>query len=153
MNLDGYQLMYDKNGFVLYSHKSGSPFSKEFFLAKSVYTVTRNTLRQDLTLQEIAKTLYQPELRLAWDKALKVLRKLEEGEEAYVIRSWMHSPMFMMSERETVDKRVEYFHNGVFYCHSNSVPEDVEIFNLVYSFGEECSQSKNFHKYTFGFSR
>ncbi len=116
---------------VLYSLKSGSPFSKDFFLAKSVFTVAKDKLRQNLTIQEIGKILYNPESRLGWDKSLKVLKKLEEGEEAYVVRSWMHSPMFMVSERETVDKRVEFIYKNTYYCLSNSVPEQVK--NIKFS--------------------
>jgi hypothetical protein len=66
-------------------------------------------------------------MRMKWDSSMKVLKKLEGTDDAYVIRSWMHSPMPMVSEREVIDKRAEIHNDGVYYNISTSVPEDVTI--------------------------
>jgi len=71
--------------------------------------------------------MYNTELRLSWDKSLKIMEKLESGEYSYVISSWMHSPMFMVAERDVIDKRVEFFYENNYYCISSSVPEEVRF--------------------------
>lgn len=99
--------------------------NKELFLGKSIFTLARSEFKKPITLEYLAKMIYDPEERLKWDTSMKVLKKLEEGDEAYVIRSWMHSPIFMVAEREVVDKRVEFYHDGAYYNISTSAPQDV----------------------------
>lgn len=127
--LNDYDLLYNQNNFVLHVRKSGSILSKDVFLVKNVYTVPRSLIRggEAVTLDELAKYMYNPEERLKWDKALKVLKKLEEGENpnCYVIRSWMFSPMLLIAEREVIDKRMELFQDGIYYNVSTSTPEEV----------------------------
>jgi hypothetical protein len=50
--------------------------------------------------------MYKPEQRITWDKSIKNCRKIEENEDSYVIYNHMHSPIFFISERDTVEKRV-----------------------------------------------
>ena len=101
--------------------------NKDMSLAKGIFTLPKSDLREEVTMEYMVKLMYEPEPRLKWDTALKVLAKLEDGQEAYVVRSWMHSPMFMVAEREVIDKRAEFYHDGTFYCISTSVPEDVKL--------------------------
>ncbi len=72
--------------------------TKDLFLAKGIYTLSKKDLKEGVTIQFLAKMMYNTEMRLKWDTSLKVLNKLEGGEENYIIRSWMHSPMFMVAE-------------------------------------------------------
>ena len=127
MKLEDYDLLYNQNRLLLHYRKNGSVLSKDLFLAKSIFTLPKNQLKRAINIEEIARLLYNPECRLKWDKGLKQLVKLEGGEESYVIRSWMHSPMFMVSEREVIDKRIEFYHEGNYYCVSTSVPDDVSF--------------------------
>jgi hypothetical protein len=128
ITLDDFELLYNQNNLVLHFRKSGSQLTKDLFLAKGMYTMAKTNLKKEITIEYLANILYNPEQRMKWDSSLKVLKKLEDGEEAYVVRSWMHSPMFMVAEREVIDKRVELYQDGVFYCISTSCPDDVKIF-------------------------
>ncbi len=69
--------------------------------------------------------MYIPEQRLTWDKSLKLFKRLEGNDTAYVIRSWMLSPVVIISEREVIDKRFDFFYEGIYYNISTSVPEKV----------------------------
>lgn len=133
MNLDEFELLYNQNKLLLHIRKKGSVLNQDFSMAKGVYTLAKNKFKSEVSIEFIAKMMYNPEQRIEWDTSLKVLKRLEEGEDAYVIRSWMHSPIFMVAEREVIDKRIEIFKDGVYYNISTSTPADVKIFYLLYS--------------------
>ena len=123
-NLDEYDTLFNKNNLSLFCRKGGSELSKNLFLGKSTYTVEKSLIKPEITIHHMIKLMYDPVERMKWDTSLKVLKKLEGNDEAYVIRSWMHSPMFLISEREVIDKRVEFIHENVYYNISASAPED-----------------------------
>lgn len=133
LNYEDYELIYNQNKLVLHFRKSGTDLNQTMSLGKGSYTIPKSIMKEGLTIELLVKFVYDPELRLQWDKAMKLLKKLENGltEEAYVVRSWMHSPMFMVAEREVIDKRMEFYHEGTFYCISTSVPEDVRKINFM----------------------
>jgi hypothetical protein len=35
----------------------------------------------------------------------------------------MHSPVFFISERDVLDKRIEFTYNNIYYCHTTSIDE------------------------------
>jgi hypothetical protein len=125
INLNDYDLIYNQKNLVLHCRKSGSVLSKEVGVCKSVYTVDKKLLKSNITPQLIAKFMYIPEQRLTWDKSLKLFKRLEGNDTAYVIRSWMLSPVVIISEREVIDKRFDFFYEGIYYNISTSVPEKV----------------------------
>ena len=131
LNKDDYELLYNQNNLLLHFNKSGSILAKEFSLVKGRFVIPKKNLKEGVSLEDLVRLMYVPELRVKWDTSLKVLKKLEDWNENYVVRSWMHSPMFMVSEREVIDKRMEFYHQGVFYCVSTSVPEDVKYLNFL----------------------
>lgn len=68
--------------------------------------------------------MYNPELRLKWDSSAKSITKKEGDDSNYVVHIHMNSPVFFISERDIVDKRVEYYHNDIYYSLSTSVNDD-----------------------------
>lgn len=69
--------------------------------------------------------MYVPELRLKWDEGFKEFVKLEGNEEVYAVKSWFKSPMFIVSERDVVDKRIEFFKDSVYYNFASSLDDKV----------------------------
>ena len=69
--------------------------------------------------------MYNPEKRQKWDKTIKNM-KIIEGTypDRYIIHNVFHSPVFFISEREVVDKKTEFFFNGIYYNLTTSVDED-----------------------------
>lgn len=124
-NYPDYDLLYNQKGLVLHCRKIGTPLNNKIYLGKAVYTISKTSFKEGATIELMARLMYNIEDRMKWDTSLKVLKKLEGGDDAYVIRSWMHSPMFLVAEREVVDKRFEFYFDGVYYNISTSVNEDV----------------------------
>jgi len=60
---------------------------------------------------------------------VKDIKVLEGNEEAYICQNVSASPNFLISERETIDKRFEFTHDEVFYNFSTSIEENVTIQN------------------------
>jgi hypothetical protein len=123
-NLEDYDTLYNKQNLILYCRKAGSFLTEKIFLGKSTFTVEKSLIKPEISVEHMVKLMYDPEARMTWDKGLKMLKKLEGGDEAYIIRSWMFSPVFFISEREVIDKRVEFIHENVYYNISSSAPDN-----------------------------
>jgi hypothetical protein len=73
--------------------------------------------------------MYNVEKRKKWDDSYKDLIKIDGNDEVYIIRSIMKSPMIMISERDMVDKRIEFIFEGIYYNFSTSVNNTVNNYN------------------------
>ena len=140
--LNGYQdydKLFDKNNLTLYSRK-GSPLSSEFLLGKSVYTIPISHFKENVSIKEMVDKIYCPEERIKWDETIKQFKILETFEDSTVIRNWLYSPIFLISERDLVDKRIDFYDNDIYYNISTSVPDGVIFFNKVLPRREECNK-------------
>ena len=76
----------------------------------------------------IAKYMLNTKERNSWDpqfKLYKVIEGSEEGKEVKcILHNWMKSPMFLVSERDIVEKRFDFFYEGKFYSYESSVNDD-----------------------------
>jgi hypothetical protein len=52
----------------------------------------------------------------------------EDGETSYIVHNTCLSPVFFISERDCVDKRIEIMQDGIYYNFSSSISEDVSNF-------------------------
>jgi hypothetical protein len=57
---------------------------------------------------------------------IKEYKIYESGENYAIFKFWMHSPIFFISEREVIDKRILFSQNGISYNLSTSVDNYVE---------------------------
>ena len=71
--------------------------------------------------------MLNPEIRMSWDKNFKEFKILENGENYAVFKIWMFSPIFFISERDIIDKRIEFYDKGVHYYLASSVDDYSEI--------------------------
>lgn len=127
IKLDDYETIHDKDNYSLQSRKTGSLLNKDLALCKGHYKLSKLLIEKEgVDLECIVNAIYNSTERLKWDKSLKSLEILEGDERSCIIRSVIHSPMPMVAERETIDKRSQFFHEGIHYNIATSVPEDVK---------------------------
>jgi len=100
-------------------------------LIKATYKVSKKEFFEGVTLEYMKDLMYVPELRVTWDEGFKEFKKIEGNEEIYIVKAWFKSPMFIISERDVVDKRIEFFKDNVYYNFSSSVDDKVTIINEI----------------------
>ena len=99
-------------------------------MAISDYAMSKKEFKEGVNLSNIVDLMYNVDKRKKWDDSYKDLIKIEGNDEVYLIRSLMKSPMAGVSEREMVDKRIEFIYENIYYNFSSSVENDVLI-NLI----------------------
>ena len=109
-------------------HSGGTILDKKNYIVKSYFTIPKSKFERNVTIEYINNLIYSPEMRIRWDETLKILKILDGTQECYVIRSWMKSPMMLVAEREVIDKRIEFIHEGKIYNFSTSVNDNVSIY-------------------------
>ena len=68
---------------------------------------------------------YDINLRMLWDDALKLYERYEGNDKAFIICTWAKSPVFFVSERETIEKRFRFTKDNAVYIMSTSIPLDI----------------------------
>jgi len=112
--------LYNKDNLVLH-YKTGSVFAEKFLLGKMHYSMSKAQFSKPLDYETITKIMYQPEHRTKYDTSLKELKIYEKGEHYFVFRAAFHKPIFFISEREVVDKRVSFKKDNVYYSIASSI--------------------------------
>jgi len=133
LNHIDYTDLYNKNNLLVKFKSSGSIINKQHIVIKSLYKIPKSSFKKIITIDFIKDLMYIPEKRIKWDDSLKLFKILEGDPEVYVVRSWMKSPMMLVSEREVIDKRIEFFNNSLYYNFSSSVTDDVNNLSLIIS--------------------
>jgi len=132
LKLNGYQNLYNKNNLHVEYFNGGSIFNKQNSIFKSVFKLAKNLLKKSITIEFIKNIIFVPEKRMKWDNSFKEYKLLEGKDGVYVTRSWLKSPMFMVSERDFIDKRIDFFNKDVYYNFTSAVDDNVirVIFNF-----------------------
>ena len=127
-NLDKYKKIWDKDNLIIEIRAEGTEINKEFNLIKIIYRQNKSAFKENSDIQTLIDFLYIPSLRIKWDKFLKNLEVLDGNVEfSYVIGSLAKPPVFLMSQRESVEKRFIFKNkerNGI-YVMSSSVPDNL----------------------------
>jgi len=127
--LDEYTEVKTKEiGLDLRIRKCGSDLNKSIYVVKAIYKVARKEFINGISLEFIKSLMYKPELRLSWDDGFKEFTILEGNDEVYAFKSWFKSPMFIISERDFVDKRIEFIKDNIYYNFCSSLDEKVKKF-------------------------
>ena len=133
-----FQELYNKAPLVVYIKSNGSFITDEFQVVRSVYTINKNVLPPNTSIRIVSKYLNYTKERSSWDpqiKTYKVIEGNEEGKEIKcIVQNWLKSPMFLVSERDIVEKRFEFYHEGKFYSCESSVNDD------YYPLGEKVTR-------------
>ena len=128
-NLDKYKKIWDKDNLSIEIRSEGSELNSEFFLIKIIYRQLKTEIiKENANVQAYVDFLYEPSLRILWDKVLKNI-EIHEGDKTsnYILNTWVKSPVFFMSERDCLEKRFIYKNPNekATYIMSSSIPEDI----------------------------
>ena len=97
-------------------------------LIKISYRQLKSVFKENGDIKIIVDFLYEPKIRVLWDKVLKTVEVLEGDKKTnYICSTWAKSPTFFMSERESLEKRFIYKdpNNNSFYIMSSSIPDEL----------------------------
>ena len=142
-----FESLVNKNGFDIYIKPSGSIFNTEFPMIKMFYKIPKSQFtRKDVTIKLIDEYMNDPEKRLKWDKSIRYYKIVERhNNEVYLLHYICKSPMLFVSERDVVDKRYDFYEEGIYYDFSSSTKDDlVPIEEGVMRITDHCSVCKMF---------
>ena len=124
-NLDNYKSVYDKDDLNISLRYEGSPMNSKFFLIKIVYRLKKSELKYNKDPESIIDYCYGIKFRMLWDEALRDYQIYEGNENAFIICTWAKSPVFFVSERETIEKRFRFKKDNAVYIMGSSIPLDI----------------------------
>ena len=127
-SLDKYKKIWDKDNLIIEIRSEGTHINNEFNLIKVSYRQIKSSLKENVNIQTLIDFIYIPSLRTKWDKLLKNLELIDGNNESnYVISSIAKSPVFIMSERESIEKRFIFKNKegNTYYVMSSSVPDNL----------------------------
>lgn len=127
-NLDNYKKIWDKENLIIEIRSEGTDLNNEFNLIKISYRQLKSVFKENGDIKIIVDFLYEPKIRVLWDKVLKTVEVLEGDKKTnYICSTWAKSPTFFMSERESLEKRFIYKdpNNNSFYIMSSSIPDEL----------------------------
>lgn len=127
-NNKDYKETHTKHPLFISIKSNGSFISEQFQVTKSIYIVNKNEVPKNTTIKMLARYMVNVKERNSWDtqlKSYKIIEGSEEGKEVKcIIHNWTKSPIFLVSERDIVEKRYDFFHDGAFYNYESSVNDD-----------------------------
>jgi hypothetical protein len=126
MNLDGFQSIWNKNNLSIEIRYEGTPMNNKFYLVKGIYKLKKSELKYNNDIDSIVHFCYDMNFRMMWDEAIKSVEKYEGNDYSYIVCTWGKSPVFFVSERETIEKRFLFKKGDIIYIMSTSIP--LEIF-------------------------
>jgi hypothetical protein len=123
--LDNYKSVYNKDDLLIELRYEGTPMNKEFYLIKMIHKIKKSDLKYNKDKDSIMDYCYDLTLRPIWDEALKLIEKYEGNDTNYIVCTWGKSPVFFVSERETIEKRFRFAKGNSVYIMSTSIPLDI----------------------------
>lgn len=123
-----FKQIYNKPPLTLFIKSTGSFITEEFQVSKNVYIANKNSFPKNTSIKMISKYMLNSKERSSWDPQIKsytIIEGSEDGKEVKcILHNWTKSPMFLVSERDCVDKRYDFFYEGKFYSFESSVNDD-----------------------------
>ena len=120
--------IYSKPPLIISIKSTGSFITDQFQVIKNIYTTNKSSFPKNTSLKMISKYMINTKERNSWDDQIKlyeVIEGSEKGKEVKcILHNWMKSPIFLVSERDIVEKRYDFFHNRRFYSFESSVNDD-----------------------------
>jgi hypothetical protein len=114
-------------------------------MIKMFYKLPKSSFtRNDVTVKVLDDYMNIPEKRLKWDKSIRHYKIVErQNNEVYLLHYICKSPMLFVSERDVVDKRYDFYENGIYYDFSSSVKDDlIPLEEDVMRITDHCSVCK-----------
>ena len=131
-NNSEYKEIFNKDGLYLSIKESGTVFNSVIPIIKMIYTIPKSEFKKGTTQKKIVFCMRDPETRMKWDKKFKEFYTMENGQICKIVYSRMNRPIFFISERDTIEKRYEFYINGNYYSYTSSVDDNsCEKFNVI----------------------
>ena len=131
-NNSEYKEIFNKDGLYLSIKESGTVFNSVIPIIKMIYTIPKSEFKKGTTQKKIVFCMRDPETRMKWDKKFKEFYTMENGQICKIVYSRMNRPIFFISERDTIEKRYEFYINGNYYSYTSSVDDDsCEKFHVI----------------------
>ena len=124
-NLDNYKKTWDKDNLTIEIRYEGTPMNDKFYIIKMIYKLNKSELKFNKDTESFMDYCYDDKIRMLWDDALKVYEKYEGNNTNFIACTWGKSPIFFVSERETIDKRFRFNRDNSSYIMSTSIPLDL----------------------------
>ena len=138
---NNYKIFYKKDGLIL-SSKESSLLTNKFPLIKMEYKISKSEFKKNINKEDIINTLKDIKNRKKWDENIKEIKIIEEYDNSYLIHTSYNKPIFFISERDILEKKVEFYFNNNYYSYCSSVSHElnekykenknvVRIFNYI----------------------
>lgn len=124
-SLDNFKQTYEKDNLLIEIRYEGTPMNSQFYLIRMKYILPKSDLKYNKDKDSIMDYIYDINLRLLWDDAIKLYERYEGTDTAFIICTWGKSPIFFVSERETIEKRFRFVRENSTYTMSTSIPLDL----------------------------
>lgn len=134
----GFHLFKSENLNLFISPQSN--FSKNNYFGTTFYQINKNEFynkctnkNYKLTLEDLSNVFSIPELRMSWDNSLfkfEILKQLEFNNnelnpKGYIQKQIFNSPVFGVSKREMIDKKIIFTFNNSLYSYQSGINEKI----------------------------
>jgi hypothetical protein len=142
-SLNNFKEFYNHSNLILSIRSEGSLLTSSFPLIKTLYSISKSELKEKTNCDDLMQYMYNINLRKYWDSVIKKFDIIEGNEKNFLVSTWGNSPMFLISERDSIEKRFmfEYEIEGKkkYFLFSMSIEEDfierkedvIRIFNPI----------------------
>lgn len=113
----------------LESNDKGTIFTSKVPLIRFSYSFPKTDLKEGTTPEIIGRYMTDEVDRPKWDDGFNQYKLVEKYGESKLLYSWNKSPIFLISERDTLDKNIDFMHEGQFFSFSTSVNDDLYPMN------------------------
>lgn len=93
-------------------------------MIRMIYKIKKTEFKEGTTIHLLDSIINIPEKRLAWDSGLKEYKYHESLDSYSIIYSLLKNPIPFMSPRDLIDKKIDFYHNNIFYSFASSVSDD-----------------------------
>ena len=121
---EDYKIFYNKEHLIL-SSKDSSFLTKNFPLIKMEYKIPKKEFDKDIGIEDIVNTLKDFKNRILWDENIKEMEIMEEFDNSFIIHTSYNKPIFFISERDIIEKKVDFYFNNKYYSYSSSVSDEL----------------------------
>ena len=87
-----------------------------------IYKLNKSELKYNKDTESMMDYCYDDKIRMLWDDALKLYEKYEGNNINFITCTWGKSPIFFVSERESIDKRFRFNRDNSTYIMGTSIP-------------------------------
>ena len=137
---EDYKIFYNKEHLIL-SSKDSSFLTKNFPLIKMEYKIPKKEFDKDIGIEDIVNTLKDFKNRILWDENIKEMEIMEEFDNSFIIHTSFNKPIFFISERDIIEKKVDFYFNNKYYSYSSSVSDEL---NEKYKENEDVMRILNY---------